>query len=81
MHKPILILVFIFFYGILCAQDSTFVRYLYSGSSIKVPENCSWVIQKAFISSGDGYQIQISNSNFKEYYQSSEIVALPLLHC
>lgn len=59
------------------AQDTTFVKSFYGGSSIKVPENTIWVIDKAFITSGDGYNIKISLSNFEKKYEAGQIVVFP----
>ena len=58
-------------------QDSTFVKVFYAGSSIKVPAERTWKIEKAYITSGDGYNIQISLSNFKSNYAGEESVSFP----
>ncbi len=58
-------------------QDSTFVKYFYGGSVVNVPDSCSWKIEKAYISNGDGYNIQISLKNFKETYLPKEQISFP----
>jgi hypothetical protein len=35
------------------------------------------VIEKAYITAGDGYNIQIAKSNFKERYSSEEVLSFP----
>jgi len=42
-----------------------------------VPEGFSWEIEKAYINSGDGYNILVSNSNFKPKYRSGEKLQTP----
>jgi len=59
------------------AQDTTFVKSAYGGSSLTVPEGVSWKIEKAFINSGDGYNILVSNSNFNPVYVSGEKLQTP----
>ena len=59
------------------AQDSSFVKSYYGGSSLKVPENKIWTIAKAFISSGDGYNIKIAAGNFKLSYTGGETINFP----
>jgi hypothetical protein len=59
------------------AQDTTFVKFAYGGSSLTVPEGVSWKIEKAFINSGDGYNILVSNSNFNPVYVSGVKLQTP----
>jgi hypothetical protein len=59
------------------SQDSTFVKSFTAGSSVKVPMGKTWSIEKAFISNGDGYQIKIAKTNFKEQYKSAEQIVIP----
>jgi hypothetical protein len=69
-----------FFLGIrflASAQDSSFVKSYYGGSSLKVPENKTWTIEKAFISGGDGYNIKIAAGNFKLSYTGGETINFP----
>jgi len=63
--------------GIYYAQDTSFVKSAYGGSSLTIPEGVSWKIEKAFINSGDGYNILVSNSNFKPVYASGEKLQTP----
>ena len=63
--------------GTTSAQDTSFVKSAYGGSSLTVPEGVSWQIEKAFINSGDGYNILISNSNFKSNYAAGEKIQTP----
>ncbi len=57
--------------------DTTFIKSYYSGSSVKVPESKIWVIDKVFISGGDGYNFKVSNSNFKPSYKAGETISFP----
>lgn len=59
------------------AQDTSFVKSAYGGSSLTVPEGVSWKVERAFINSGDGYNILVSNSNFKPLYSSGEKLQTP----
>jgi hypothetical protein len=59
------------------AQDSTFVKSFYGGSTTKVPEDKTWVIKNAFITAGDGYNIKIALTNFEEKYAAGQIVNFP----
>jgi hypothetical protein len=61
----------------LYSQDTTFVKSYYGGSTTKVPAHKTWVIEKAYITAGDGYNIQIAKSNFKERYVADEVVSFP----
>jgi hypothetical protein len=60
------------------AQDTTIVKIGLAGSTLRVPEDRSWRVNQAFISAGDGYNIQISTSNFKSEYTTAQFVSLPL---
>jgi hypothetical protein len=75
--KFVLFFLFFFILNFHFSQDSTFVKSFFGGSTVKVPENCVWEIKRAFIGNGEGYQIHIANSNFKESYQSSELLFIP----
>ena len=59
------------------AQDTTFVKSFYGGSTTKVPENKTWVIKNAFITSGDGYNIKIALTNFEEKYTAGQVINFP----
>ncbi len=59
------------------AQDSTYYISAYAGGHIIVPEDETWVIDRAFVNDGDAYSIQISNSNFKPSYTSGDTIQLP----
>ncbi|MFM1810162.1 MAG: hypothetical protein RLZZ382_1387 [Bacteroidota bacterium] len=63
--------------GTTFAQDTSFVKSAYGGSSLTVPEGVSWKIEKAYINGGDGYNILVSNSNFKPVYTSGEKLQTP----
>ncbi len=63
--------------GTTIAQDTSFVKSAYGGSSLTVPEGVSWAIEKALINSGDGYNILISNANFKPIYAPGEKIQTP----
>jgi hypothetical protein len=75
--RSIILLIFLFILKALNAQDSTFVRSFYQGATIKVPEGKQWKIERAFISANDGYNIKISQSNFKEVYGPGENLIIP----
>ncbi len=73
-------LIFLFFLILCChswAQDTTFVKSFYGGSTAKVPPNKVWKIEKAYISANDGYNILISQKNFKESYNAEEAISFP----
>ena len=59
-------------------SDSSIVKVFYGGSIATVPDKKLWVIQKVFLSSNDGYNIQINPANFKKEYQSGEKIVFPL---
>lgn len=59
------------------AQDTTLVKSCYGGGNLTVPKGVTWVIEKAYINSGDGYNIMVSNSNFKKVYRSEEKLQTP----
>ena len=61
----------------LYSQDTTFVKSYYGGSTVKVPENKVWTIEKAYITAGDGYNIQIAKKNFLERYTENEVITFP----
>ena len=72
-----LFITFLFLANLVSAQDTTFVKSFYGGSKIFIPTNKNWVIEKAFVSSGDGYNIQINLSHFKSEYKSEETLLIP----
>jgi hypothetical protein len=59
------------------AQDSTFVKTVYGGSRLNVPEGKIWHIDKVYISDGEDYAIKISSSHFKTTYKSKDTITLP----
>ena len=59
------------------SQDTTLLRSCYGGGSLTVPQGVSWTIEKAYINSGDGYNILVSNANFKPLYRSGEKLQTP----
>jgi len=63
--------------GTTFAQDTSFVKSAYGGSSLTVPEGVSWKIEKAYINGGDGYNILVSNTNFKPIYGPGEKLQTP----
>ena len=75
--KKYLLLVFLASLSTLYAQDSTFVKTIYAGSKLEVPKGKTWVIEKAFINAGDGYNIKINNANFKPQYSQKEPLLVP----
>ena len=72
-----LFITFLFLANLVSAQDTTFVKSFYGGSKIIIPANKKWVIEKAFVSSGDGYNIQINLSHFKREYKTEETLLIP----
>ena len=75
--KKVLSFLFLLGLGTYYAQDTTFVKSAYGGSSLTVPEGVRWSIEKAFINSGDGYNILISKGNFKPVYEPGEKIQTP----
>jgi hypothetical protein len=75
--KLLISAVFLVFSSYVFCQDSTFVKYFYGGSVVNVPDSSTWKIEKAYISSGDGYNIQISLKTFKEEYLPKEKISFP----
>jgi hypothetical protein len=59
------------------AQDTTFVKSFYGGSTTKVPEHKTWVIKNALITAGDGYNIKIGLTNFEEKYAAGQVINFP----
>jgi hypothetical protein len=68
---------FLFICSTSFAQDTTFVKSFYGGSTVKVPANKIWKIEKAYISANDGYNILINPKNFKEKYEAEESISFP----
>lgn len=58
-------------------QDTTFVKSAYGGSQITVPEGFIWQIERAFINSGDSYNIQVSSKNFQSEYTGGTKIQVP----
>jgi hypothetical protein len=58
-------------------QDTTFVKSFYGGSKALVPAKKTWKIEKAYITSGDGYNIAIQTTNFKASYAENEEIQFP----
>ena len=77
MKTALLLASFLIIHWSCFSQDSTFVKSFTAGSSVKVPIGKKWCIEKAFISNGDGYQIKIAKTNFKEEYKASEQIVIP----
>ena len=72
-----LLITFLFFSNLVSAQDTSFVKSFYGGSKITIPASKNWIIEKAFISGGDGYNIQINQSNFQKEYKAEETIIIP----
>jgi hypothetical protein len=72
-----LFITFLFLANLVSAQDTSFVKSFYGGSKITIPKSKTWVIEKAFVSGGDGYNIQINLSHFKSEYKSEETLLIP----
>ena len=68
----------LFFLVIGYGQDTSFVKSAYGGGSLTVPDGMTWHIDRIFVNSGMGYNIQISNANFKSNYTSGEKILMPL---
>jgi hypothetical protein len=49
----------------------------YAGGYIIVPKAQVWQIDKVFIGKADGYNILISNTNFKSMYTSGDTLKAP----
>lgn len=76
--KKCLLIVFMTSLSTLNAQDSTFVKTVYAGSSLEVPNGKIWMVESAFINSGDGYNIKVSTYNFKEAYTQNKRIIAPM---
>ena len=72
-----LLITFLFFANFVSSQDTTIVKFFYGGSKITIPASKHWIIEKAFISGGDGYNIQINQSNFQKEYKAEETIIIP----
>jgi hypothetical protein len=59
------------------SQDTSFVKVYYAGSSAQVPEGKIWQVEKVFVSNGDGYNILVSNDNFKGEYNGGTKIQIP----
>lgn len=75
--KILLLSFFLILCSLLYSQDTTFVKSYYGGSTVKVPENKIWFIEKAYITAGDGYNILIAKKNFLERYTENEVITFP----
>jgi hypothetical protein len=75
--RKLFFIFFLLFTGTTFSQDTTFIKIFYAGSTVKVPEGKLWTVEKAFISSGDGYNIRIADSNFKSPYEEGEALSIP----
>ena len=75
--RTLYVFVVLFFSKLAFAQDTTLVKSCYGGGSLTVPNGVTWVIEKAYINSGDGYNILVSNSNFKKIYRGGEKLQTP----
>ena len=61
---------------VLC-QDTSYVKVYYAGSYAQVPEGKIWQVEKVFVSNGDGYNILVSNDNFKGEYNGGTKIQIP----
>ena len=77
MIVRITLLILFFNIKIAKAQDTTFVRSFYQGTTVHVPNGKKWKIEQAYISANDGYNIKISQHSFKEFYARNEILVIP----
>jgi hypothetical protein len=75
--KNRILYIILFFQSLLFAQDSTFIKTAYAGSKVMVPKGKIWVVEKAFINAGDGYNVKINTAYFKEYYTSKDAFIVP----
>lgn len=75
--KSTLHIIFLLICKLVSAQDSSFVKTFYGGSKIVIPKSKIWIIEKAYISGGDGYNIQINQSHFQKEYKSEETILIP----
>jgi len=77
LMKILILSFFLLPFSFLFSQDTTFVKSFYGGSTTKVPENKTWVLKNAFITSGDGYNIKIALTNFEEKYTAGQVINFP----
>jgi hypothetical protein len=59
------------------AQDTSFLKIAYAGTSLKVHEGKTWTIDRVFISEGGQYAIQARTNHFLPLYQSNEAIQIP----
>lgn len=59
------------------SQDTTFVKKVLAGSSLKVPKNKTWQIEKAYINAGDEYNIKTNTNTFKTLYKNEDTIQIP----
>ena len=75
--KNTLLFILLLICNLVSAQDTLFVKSFYGGSKITIPASKHWIIEKAFISGGDGYNIQINQSHFQKEYKAEETIIIP----
>lgn len=75
--RIVLLSLFFFHFNMVKAQDTTFVRSFYQGTTVHVPNGKKWKIEQAFISANDGYNIKISQHYFNGFYASNEKLVIP----
>lgn len=64
------------FQGVL-AQESPQLKSGYGGGYMVVPEGENWLLDRAFISDGEGYSILIGKNNFEKNYAAGDTLRLP----
>lgn len=70
-------LILLFLSQFLLTNDSIFSKYIYAGASTIVPKQETWYLMDAYIADGDLYNIQISATNFKSYYNAGDTIRPP----
>jgi len=64
-------------YGNYEFSDTSFVKSFFGGSSFTIPAGKRWTIEKAYISSNDGYNILINKNTFSGPFKSGEKLSIP----
>ena len=52
-------------------------KVLFASSHLVVPLNKTWQVEKVFVNTGDGYNIQVSKSILKPVYHAGDTIRLP----
>lgn len=71
------IFIFPFLFSVFFQEEIEIRKTCYAGGYITIPEGKTWAIKRVFITNNDGYNILISNTNFKSTYQNGDTIRIP----